>query len=746
MRVFLWEGIGINILVYRFFVLAVFNYDYLMDTDLFNALIEEFGLVNKVVYLPVVVKNHVYCGEGGEEVECFVRRVIGLRGSGFKEGDFVLELCETGVTEYFNGVIALNVFEGYFDYLKGSELAYNLCRISKSDVYPIYSNYNMLFLLQFFDMFPQERERLLGVIGKSGFSGSLKDVVSNLDQQTIKRMVYEVLPSEIYVFRSSLVDELGSFSAERLNDVKVLQLEKRLERLTEGILRSWGPWFLRDFLETTFVRECGSREFKSLTKFRDLCFLKNLEERYPLYFFDHSWMKNINISWVFTISFDKILDPIKIADNLIKKKIPWSVFYLVGTGQKVERFLKINSRADYRLSRDIVSKVSLFLSSIEEMFNPSIFSEKMFSGVYLGRFNLKVVFEDPIISSLEIPVDVYVFIFLNGILAIIYELDNVEKNLNKISLPILLSIWKEREYIRKVSLVGFVPVNLRPFSEEDLSEISRNIFLEILRASFSEHDIKELYGKYTLNHPFIYAVCENRLGKESIMSKIKNLIKKQVRGYYLSTTSLRNISPYDECAVYTDFNSLILWNKNKVSADLMFIYKNYLSLLFMYALVVRKGVTDTYYALERILYEPFSIRVSDKFKYIHEKWLKTIVLTKPERVLRSKTDVKIVKKMFNIFRIDQLLLFINRFKGELNKYIDWQMERLEKLAIIILNAILSGSLAVDIMNIAAPPIRAKTMIILMFISLWGLIGLVIYLICYILPRILCKILPKLRQR
>ena len=112
--------------------------------------------------------------------------------------------------------------------------------------------------------------------------------------------------------------------------------------------------------------------------------------------------------------------------------------------------------------------------------------------------------------------------------------------------------------------------------------------------------------------------------QSELQEKIKPLITKYIKQAHLTRT-IKDISVYDKCSIYTDFNTVIIWNKNMIEDDMIQIYRNYLILLFTYAISVRKGIIDTYYHLEQLLYEPFSDEIPKKLKQTHKKWLNTII-------------------------------------------------------------------------------------------------------------------------
>ncbi|HDM26805.1 MAG TPA: hypothetical protein ENG27_00650 [Candidatus Bathyarchaeota archaeon] len=618
---------------------------------------------------------------------------------------------------------------------------YVLCEVEREDVFPSYVDFNADFLLRLVEAYPEAGLKVRSVLAGGSEEDGLKDLILNASKEELRRAVLEVLPERIYVFCSEAAfkDVRGGARGS------VLPREAVLEDVIGKVVESWGPWFLRNFLETTYVVDSSTGKYRRLLQCIELKPIKRLAREYPAYFYSHTWMDSVDIIWVFTTTYDRALDPIDVANKLIDKAVSHSIFYYEDVGPKVVKRIRVNSKVASAGSMEATVKVVRLLNAMEDMFNPSVFSEKMLVGIYLGNAMLEAEFEDPITGTLDAQVDVYAFIYSNGTLAITYDFINVAKLLRKISLPTLLLIWKERDFLRKVSLKTNFNLALRLASQNDLTDLTRSILAQLMRESEHGRATQKLENKYFLNHPFIFVSPKESLSQTALEDKVKPLVKKHIRQAYL-TAPVRNISAYDECLIYTDFNTAVIWNRDEVTREKMLVHKSYLTLLFTHVLSVRKGIVDTYYELEQLLYQPFSDETPRMFKQIYERWLKTIVLTKPERVLRSKADVQIMKNMFAIFRVDQLLVFINQFKEEISKYISWRTSELERLAIIILNILLSGSLAADITSILSPYIKSDVVLALTFALLWATIGATIYLAFYALPKIIYKTIQRIKKK
>ncbi|MHA1471392.1 MAG: hypothetical protein ACTSSP_12680, partial [Candidatus Asgardarchaeia archaeon] len=429
----------------------------------------------------------------------------------------------------------------------------------------------------------------------------------------------------------------------------------------------------------------------------------------------------------------------------------------------MERIIKIDQRLNCLKQINAFEFIDELFENIEEMVNPSMMETNFISLVYLDSYEMKVTSKNPKIKQVSTKFDLFLIIFSNGIISIIYRFSDFEKLIRTVPLSYILTWWTKLSEVKEVKIYPlndkndrsaelrfrrlFLAENNDISSAKNLSDLPRRL-LERIReiCNLTKEETTYHFG---LNHPLLhFSINENLLrdasyksiedlyNNDNIREKIIRIITTKFRGpHRFISSNLENISPYSEFAIFTDFNSLIL---HKDPNYVIYYTKeiNYLTLFFSYIMAARQSVLVAYYELDKLIKESPRIQHIDYFVKLQRKWIQYYSLLMPSRVLRNREEIMLAEKLFKIFRVDKNSEYIETQKSELDEFLSRRKMSSDEWAFLFINLLLSGSLAFDFTSQVLSHIITPTPLI--FFLVWLIVSATIFIITRLVPRLYFK--------
>ncbi|MEQ9715745.1 MAG: hypothetical protein ABGF52_09465 [Candidatus Asgardarchaeum sp.] len=587
-----------------------------------------------------------------------------------------------------------------------------------------------------------------------GTSVDIKQILIILLSSVLDRIVRE---ETTQVIRYTLTERFG---------VKLYPIQEYNDRILDFTFKLWGPDFVEDYLNTTFLID-GKKmsEFDDDPKVQKIkALLKEKPYDDVTNIFSSPWL-----DWIFTRNLRQSVNPAYVANKLLEEGVASAIAYCTFSHLKekqqrdMERIIKIDQRLNCLKQINAFEFIDELFENIEEMVNPSMMETNFISLVYLDSYEMKVTSKNPKIKQVSTKFDLFLIIFSNGIISIIYRFSDFEKLIRTVPLSYILTWWTKLSEVKEVKIYPlndkndrsaelrfrrlFLAENNDISSAKNLSDLPRRL-LERIReiCNLTKEETTYHFG---LNHPLLhFSINENLLrdasyksiedlyNNDNIREKIIRIITTKFRGpHRFISSNLENISPYSEFAIFTDFNSLIL---HKDPNYVIYYTKeiNYLTLFFSYIMAARQSVLVAYYELDKLIKESPRIQHIDYFVKLQRKWIQYYSLLMPSRVLRNREEIMLAEKLFKIFRVDKNSEYIETQKSELDEFLSRRKMSSDEWAFLFINLLLSGSLAFDFTSQVLSHIITPTPLI--FFLVWLIVSATIFIITRLVPRLYFK--------
>ncbi len=594
---------------------------------------------------------------------------------------------------------------------------------------------------------------------KIELSNHVKEEIQNLKNMDINSLFNKLreliksgevskkyLKAALYILLDKAIRRYGIYCIKRLLvdefKMSLYPIKNYYRTIITYLASSWGREFIIDFLETTYLYN-GQK----LSNYDDPYIREFMESNWwNIYLRDMEGLGKPELNWIFTRNLQQSVNPIKIALKIFNAGLASSIGYFEYINEKINREVLIRSDISINHQFRIYGEMKNYLRILTDMINPSVLNDKFISIIYLGRLNINVIPKDPIFEDCVAKADLFIIVFSNGIINIIYRFKNIDEILSKVPINYVFSWWWEKHHPRTMKFTLDLFNNQINYFEgreyEDLSDFSQDLVDKIKK--LCKLDKPETSYRWGLNHPILHlALVDSAIDQDLPLKDLENIVLEKYRDKItqiitayskykrMKSIKLRNISSFDKFLVFTDFNTLVI-HKDK---NYQFMHKyelDYFLLLFTYIMTIRLSLVITNFELDKLLGQVQGLQYLKKLSRIHFIWIKNYTLYMPDRVLRSIIDMEFANNLFKIFQLDKLLSEIDARKEEIDDYFAKKKSESDEWAFLFINLLLSGSLAFEIVsNILSYYIAPSPLINLLA---WLAISAIIFIVTRITPK------------
>ncbi len=531
------------------------------------------------------------------------------------------------------------------------------------------------------------------------------------------------------VLRKLLVEELK---------LELLPLRDYLEMILKDTCREWGPEFVRDFLDTSYL-DNG----KKLSEFDGIDLVKELKNILSRETLDISWLSNPYLNWIFIRNLRQSVDPISIIRTLVAQDKIRGAGYLIyektEMGYKVLKKILLNSQLDNISKSNIYTLLERKLDMLLSLVNISAIENKSFALAYIGDIKFIVVGDEDVWEEVVIDAEVYAIIFSIGLISIIYRVKNLDSVLRKVPVDYIMDLWSSiPEHFNNIRIIDASPeTDIFPNEVGNLSRLAEHI-AKTIRMSCNLRK-REISYKIGINHPIFFFSLNKNLPPDEFsevleirMENIRKFVSKGLRKAISSRRDIENLSTNPEFALFTDFNSMVIYNNTDYLTFREEII-DYLTLIYTFILIMRQTVVIVQYELEELVRKGFlTYKRIVRFQKLQRKWMNYLRFIMPNRIFRQQGDRELAEKLMKIFRVNQYMRTIEILKSDVDYYLSKIRSDAETLSFILINILLSGSLAVDLSNNIISKYLAPTP--WTYLIVWFFISLITILIIQVVPK------------
>jgi hypothetical protein len=526
----------------------------------------------------------------------------------------------------------------------------------------------------------------------------------NVSESDLIQFILHLIIVKLLIEESNIV--LKKTLSERFN-LNFLPLQSYNEYIFKNTTKQWGLDFAEEFLDTTKLDD-GTLLSKSELKCIEE--LIKISERYS-YDVDLKKLSNPSIDWIFTSNLCSGVSPRSIAEKLFQLGCVKAITYINSNSKEV---FFINK--DIQQAERITTYRYLFqvIDCLRNMASPIIMKPNRFAFVYFDKSIISISSKNPKIKEIKVNTDILLTIFPNGIMSIIYRIQNFEDIITKIPLIYFLTIWTKNSEVDLIEISSLKNSDhsnnknerfYKFHNKRELNEIKRFKSLTDLTSHFNERirslcKIKEFDPKYKahFNHPILHLSMNSNGNEYDVLvneysETITKIITKYGTGQFYPISKIKNYSPYNDVYLFTDFNSLAIYEEKDY--NLAGDRKMHLNMLMNYIMIIRQSI----YVLDHELDELIQAKVDETRLYklikLQKSWYQYFNIIRPSRTLRNRKEVELANSIFEVFSLDNQLINIDERKEDLQEIFKTFNSNAEKWALNIVNILLASTLSFE---------------------------------------------------
>ncbi|MHA1720056.1 MAG: hypothetical protein ACTSXK_11080 [Promethearchaeota archaeon] len=529
-----------------------------------------------------------------------------------------------------------------------------------------------------------------------------------------------------------------------INLLPIIKYHKNI--IMKPIYEQWGEVFVRDFTKTTYLAD--NRSIDQIVQYIPDNFLNTTQKLTDLF-----TLKFHDFRWFFVFKTGKLeLSPKSIAEKLLNKKLIMSILCPDDQGNEIKKFMKKTKMFDSWLYNNLSSnKFRLF----NDIFNPSIINHDVYAICVLGKFKFKIHYTNFDVEDIETEFFIDFVIYNSGNINFQIRIPDFENIIDKIGIEKFYSWWSTKLTYN---------IDITILSEENNSKIlkylkSSEIFhsiTEIIKkiCEVFSHIIKpgknKLSYKATMNHPLLFASFS-----KNDFEKIKNKIDFS-DGYQLiqeypslekylfkpfnykksTIAKIPNISPYENCLIYSNFQTLIIFpSENAIFNNPDEI--NRISCIFDFLFASRYTFISIHNELKNFTLKSSNHNKIDIFNKLIKLWIRYTLQSNSSRIFKDKVEMRFQNYWYKSWELIPIIEETEKIKKEIEYVQENDENKKKSIALILINIILAGSLASDILlNVFSMSPLEK---ILRFFSIWGILAITVFLSFRFIPYLILRL-------